>query len=72
MGEGLAYLIGIAIALYVVYLIIVYIVLPILAVLLGIGVVILVGIAGFGFLSGLYKGITNFFSVITEAHHKLP
>lgn len=72
MGEGIGYLIGIAVAIYIIYLIIVYIVLPILAVLLGIGLAILVGIAGLGFFSGLYKGIGNFFSVVVEAHHKLP
>lgn len=72
MYEVIFYLVLIAIAIYLIYLFIVYVVLPILAVFLGIGVAILVGIAGFGFLSGLYQGVSNFFSVIVEAHQKLP
>lgn len=63
--------IGIIAAIAIFY-IVVYVVLPILGVLLGIGLALLGGIAAIGFVSGVFVGFNNFIDVLFEAHHKLP
>jgi len=71
MEKLFVYLIAIGVVLYVIYLIIVYIVVPILGILFAIGLLIIGGIALAGFVSGIYLGIKNFFEVLQEAHSKL-
>ena len=57
---------------YLVYLLIVYVILPITGVLLAVGVALLCGVAGAGLISGVFVGVRNFFAVLFEAHRKLP
>lgn len=64
-------IIGILAAIVIFY-IVVYVVLPILGVLIGIGLALLAGIAAIGFFSGMIVGFNNFINVLFEAHNKLP
>ena len=65
-------LIGAIIVIYLAYLLIVYVILPITGVLLAVGVALLGGVAGAGLISGVFVGTKNFFVVLVEAHRKLP
>lgn len=56
----------------VIFYIVVYVVLPILGVLLGIGLALLGGTAVLGFVSGMFVGFKNFIDVLIEAHQRLP
>lgn len=70
--DNMAGLIGILIVIAIIIFIIVYIVLPIIGIIAGIGLALMAGIAGWGFLNGIYVAIKNFREVIIEAHEKLP
>ncbi len=72
MDEAIGYLIAIGVILVLLYLLIVYVILPITGILLGIGVVLLAAISAVGFVSGILVGIKNFFEIVIEAHQRLP
>lgn len=72
MDDGLIYILVILAVIAVVVLFVIYVVLPIIGALLGIGLILMVGIMGAGFISGIFVGIKNFFEVLFEAHSKLP
>lgn len=72
MNDEMGGLIGAIAAMIAIGLFIVYVVIPILSVLFGIGVLITLSVAGAGFIFGLGVGVKNFFEVFTEAHDRLP
>lgn len=72
MEEGLLYLIIIGVVLYLLYLFIVYVILPIAGFLLASGIGLMVVITGTGVVSGLFVGIKNFANILLEAHKELP
>ena len=72
MEEMIGYLIAIAVVLFLLYLLIVYVILPAIGIVLGIGLVILGGITLVGVVSGFAVGFKNFVEVLIEAHGRLP
>ncbi len=71
MEELIVWLIGIAIALVLLYFFVVYIVLPVIGIILVISGIALAGVAVFGALSGIIIGTRNFFETLTNAHRAL-
>ena len=65
-------LIGALFVLYLLYLLVVYIILPGVGIILAIGLATLGCVAAAGLLSGIGVGLKNFAAVLIEAHKKLP
>lgn len=65
-------LIGFFVVICLLYLLVVYVILPALGIILAIGLAILGCVAGAGFVSGIGVGLRNFVLVFIEAHKKLP
>lgn len=71
MDEGMGYLIGIGIVLFLLYLFVVYIVLPIVGIVVAIGAILMTTIAGAGTVKGTYIGLKNFIKTFNEANKEL-
>lgn len=69
--DGLGYLVLIAAALVLVYLLVVYVILPLIGLALAAGLIMCAGLALAGMLSGSVVALRNFFSVLREAHVKV-
>lgn len=69
--DALGYLILIAAALFLVYLLVVYVILPLLGLALAAGLIMSAGLAAAGMLSGLVVALRNFISVLRGAHVKV-
>lgn len=65
-------LIAVIIGIYLLYLLVVYVILPIMGIILAIGLGTLACVAAAGLLSGIGVGLKNFVIVVAEAHKKLP
>lgn len=65
-------LIGALLVLYLLYLLVVYVILPGIGIILAIGLAVLGCVAAAGLVSGIGVGLRNFTTVVIEAHKRLP